>query len=102
MTKPRFEEQTFFIGNLHFDASESDLTKVFRDNGYRVGTTKVAREKSTGRSMGFGFVTVLCDNSDDLLSVMYGVEVIDRPIRVQVSTSARLYNDKKLPPENKS
>jgi len=90
----KYIEQTFFVGNLHFEATESDLTDAFRSHGYKVGTTKIARDKGSDRSMGFGFVTVLCDDEDAILGEMYGVEVLGRPIRVQVSTSMRPENKK--------
>lgn len=85
----KYTEQIFFVGNLKFDATEDDLAGVFRDNGYKVGTAKVARDKVSEKSMGFGFVTILVDDGDDPVKSMYGAEVNGRPIRVALSTSTR-------------
>ena len=81
------QEETFFIGNLHFDAEESDLTAAFKDRGHRVSTVKVARDREENRSRGFGFATVLVKEGTDVVEDMYGVEILNRPIRIAVSTS---------------
>lgn len=83
------QEETFFIGNLHFDARESDLTNAFKERGHRVSTVKVARDREDNRSRGFGFATVLVRDGVDVVEDMYGVEILDRPIRIAISTSAK-------------
>ena len=83
------QEETFFIGNLHFEAKESDLTCAFKERGHRVSTVKVARDREENRSRGFGFATVLVKPGVDVVEDMYGVEIIDRPIRIAISTSGR-------------
>lgn len=52
--KPEVSNEKLYIGNLSYDASESDLFDLFS----KVGTVKnveIVRDKS-GRSKGFGFV----------------------------------------------
>ena len=62
--------------------------QAFRDRGYRVSTVKVARDREENRSRGFGFATVLVTEGVDVVEDMYGCEILDRPIRIAVSTSA--------------
>lgn len=62
--------------------------QAFRDRGYRVSTVKVARDREENRSRGFGFATILVSSGVDVVEEMYGTEILDRPIRIAVSTSA--------------
>lgn len=51
-----------YVGNLPFDASDSDLRSLFSDFG-SVQSTSVITDRDTGRSRGFGFVE-LGDSSE--------------------------------------
>jgi RNA recognition motif-containing protein len=44
-----------YVGNLSFDATESDLQTLFEKAG-TVQTVTLIRDKDTGRARGFGFV----------------------------------------------
>ncbi len=46
-----------YVGNLSFDASDADLNTVFSEYG-EVAEAAVIRNKFSGRSRGFGFVTM--------------------------------------------
>jgi len=46
-----------YVGNLSFDTTESDLTNLFSKAG-TVTATELINDKMTGRSRGFGFVTM--------------------------------------------
>jgi len=46
-----------FVGNLDFKLDESDLEKIFEEYG-TVSSVKIIVDKFTGRSKGFGFVTM--------------------------------------------
>ncbi len=46
-----------FIGNLDFKVNEHDLEEVFESYG-SVSSAKVISDKYSGRSKGFGFVTM--------------------------------------------
>ena len=50
MTTPRL-----YVGNLSFDATESDLTELFNGVG-QVVTVEVVSHRQTQRSKGFAFV----------------------------------------------
>ncbi len=46
-----------YVGNLSFDTTESDLADLFAKSG-TVSRTELISDKTTGRSRGFGFVTM--------------------------------------------
>ncbi|MEO8351859.1 MAG: RNA-binding protein, partial [Chthoniobacteraceae bacterium] len=52
MTTPKL-----YIGNLSFDASESDLMDLFNGVG-KVQTAEIVSNRETHKSKGFGFVTM--------------------------------------------
>ena len=52
------QEAKIYIGNLDYETKEEDLKKLFQDNGITVKEVVVISDKYTGRSKGFGFVTV--------------------------------------------
>jgi cold-inducible RNA-binding protein len=46
-----------FVGNLSFDTTEAELEELFAPFG-TVADAKVITDQNTGRSRGFGFVTL--------------------------------------------
>jgi len=46
---------SIYVGNLSYEASEEDLNDLFGEFG-AVASTKIIRDRETGRSRGFGFV----------------------------------------------
>jgi len=51
-----------FVGNLNFKVNEDDLKGVFEEFG-TVSSVKIITDKYSGRSKGFGFVTM--DNQEE-------------------------------------
>jgi len=51
-----------YVGNLNFKVSESDLEELFKAHG-TVSAVKIITDKYSGRSKGFGFVTM--DDKDE-------------------------------------
>jgi RNA recognition motif-containing protein len=51
-----------YVGNLNYKVSENELKGVFEEYG-TVSSVKIITDKFTGRSKGFGFVTI-DDESD--------------------------------------
>jgi RNA recognition motif-containing protein len=51
-----------YVGNLSYEVNENDLTEVFEAYG-TVNSSKVITDKYSGRSKGFGFVTM--ENTDE-------------------------------------
>ncbi len=46
-----------YVGNLNYEVDENDLTEVFESYG-TVSSSRVITDKYSGRSKGFGFVTM--------------------------------------------
>ncbi len=46
-----------YVGNLNYKVNETDLQEVFEDYG-TVTSAKIIMDKYSGRSKGFGFVTM--------------------------------------------
>jgi RNA recognition motif-containing protein len=46
-----------YVGNLDFKVSENDLKGVFEEYG-TVGSSKIITDKFSGKSRGFGFITM--------------------------------------------
>jgi len=46
-----------YVGNLSFDTTENDLQDLFEKHG-QVSDVALINDKMTGRSRGFGFVTM--------------------------------------------
>lgn len=60
MRKPEAVEVTtpkLYIGNLSYDATESDLSELFKGVG-TVKTAEIVSHKYNEKSKGFGFVTM--------------------------------------------
>ena len=51
-----------YVGNLDFKVSENDLEELFGEFG-EVGSAKIIMDKYSGRSKGFGFITM--ENQDE-------------------------------------
>jgi RNA recognition motif-containing protein len=51
-----------YVGNLDFKVNENDLEEVFQEYG-SVSSSKIITDKFSGKSRGFGFVTM--ENQED-------------------------------------
>ncbi len=56
-----------YVGNLNFKVTESDLEELFGEFG-TVGSVKIITDKFSGRSKGFGFITM--DNDEEAAKAM--------------------------------
>lgn len=70
-----------FIGNLSWNTSDSDLSEYVTTYA-EVLDAKVITDRDTGRSRGFGFVTVETDNLSDVIRKLDGQEIDGRAMRV--------------------
>ncbi len=50
-----------YVGNLSYDATEEDIKKAFQEFG-EVEAVKIITDRYSGRSKGFGFVTMPNDS----------------------------------------
>lgn len=71
-----------YVGNLSYEVSENDLLGVFEEFG-SVSSSRVITDKYTGRSKGFGFITM--DNDDEAskaIEELNGAQYKDRDMVV--------------------
>ncbi len=73
--------KTLFVGNLPWSATEDDLTRAFSQHG-EVVAARVATDRDTGRSRGFGFVEVPEEYAEAMITAMNGADMGGRPLTV--------------------
>jgi RNA recognition motif-containing protein len=71
-----------YVGNLDFKVSDNELKEIFEEYG-TVETVKIIVDKYTGKSKGFGFVTIP-DNmeANKAINELNGSTLRDREITV--------------------
>ena len=70
-----------FIGNLSWNTTEADLSDLVSAHA-EVVEAKVISDYDTGRSRGFGFVTIETDRVQDVIMALNGQELDGRALRV--------------------
>ena len=70
-----------FVGNLPWSVGDAELTEIFARHG-EVQSARVINDRDTGRSRGFGFVTIEAPNVQDVIRALDGQVIDGRPIRV--------------------
>jgi RNA recognition motif-containing protein len=73
-----------FIGNLSWNTTDADLVELAAGHG-EVVDAKVITDRDTGRSRGFGFLTIETDNPADVIQALDGQDVDGRAIRVNTA-----------------
>ncbi len=74
-----------YVGNLPWSIDDQGLTNLFAAHG-AVKRAKVVKDRETGRSRGFGFVTM--DNAADgqaAIQALNGTDCEGRPLRVRAA-----------------
>ncbi|NNC87409.1 MAG: RNA-binding protein [Akkermansiaceae bacterium] len=71
-----------FVGNISYEAAEDDLQKLFEQYG-TVEKVRIINDRDTGRSKGFGFVTMSDSNAaEEAMRNLDGADLCGRAIRV--------------------
>lgn len=71
-----------YVGNLSFKATDDDLRTAFEKFGM-VTSARVAKERDTGRSRGFGFVEMLKDaDARKAIEGTAALQICGRPVKV--------------------
>ena len=74
-----------FVGNLSFETTENDLQDAFAAFG-TVTETNLMMDRATGRSRGFGFVTMSTDDeAQKAIEGLNGKELGGRALTVNVA-----------------
>lgn len=69
-----------FVGNLSFQTTEAELTETFSQHG-PVEAVTIITDRDTGRSKGFGFVT-MTEGADKAIAQLSGAELNGRALTV--------------------
>lgn len=85
-------QNKLFVGNLSYDATDSDVMEAFSQYG-EVVEAKVIVDKMSGRSKGFAFVTMSDDESAAKAMDMNDKEIAGRPVKVSIARPMRPRND---------
>src|SRR6476620_2863633 len=70
-----------YVGNLSFQTSENDLTDLFTQFG-EVESVSIITDRDTGRSKGFGFVSMNDDGAEKAISQLNGTDFNGRALTV--------------------
>jgi len=70
-----------FVGNLSFQTTENDLTDAFAQCG-TVEAVALITDRDTGRSKGFGFVTMSEEDADKAIGKLNGSQLDGRALTV--------------------
>lgn len=84
---PRSFEPSFriYVGNLPWQVDDARLEQVFSEHG-KVVDARVVYDRETGRSRGFGFVTMATQTElDDAIAALDGQSLDGRALRVNVA-----------------
>jgi RNA recognition motif-containing protein len=72
-----------YVGNLSFNTTKDDLREAFSAGGKEVVDVHVVTDRDSGRSRGFGFVTMgNADLAREAIATMNGAMLDGRPLRV--------------------
>jgi len=70
-----------YVGNLSFRTTEDDLSELFQQIG-AVDSVSIITDRDTGRSKGFGFVSMNDEDADKAIAAYNGKEVGGRALTV--------------------
>lgn len=70
-----------YVGNLPFKTTEEDLANLFSQVG-PVESVSIITDRDTGRSKGFGFVSMSSEDADKAIAQFHGIEFNGRALTV--------------------
>jgi cold-inducible RNA-binding protein len=70
-----------YVGNLPFRTTEEDLTSLFQQVG-PVESVSIITDRDTGRSKGFGFVSMGADDAEKAIAQFNGADFNGRALTV--------------------
>ncbi len=75
--------KTIFVGNLSWNATQDDLFDLFQEFGM-VTHARIIKDKETGQSRGFGFVTMQDDTeAQRAIAALEGRDFHERKLTVR-------------------
>jgi len=83
------QKNKLYVGNLPYEVDDKKLAEMFAEIG-EVVEAVVITEKETGRSKGFGFVTMKDDaDAEKAAKEMNEKEIDGRPLKVDIARPMR-------------
>lgn len=73
--------KTLYFGNLSWSATNEELAQAVGQHA-EVISARIATDRETGRSRGFGFVEVPTDKAQAVIDAMNGMDWGGRPLTV--------------------
>ncbi|MSQ28967.1 MAG: RNA-binding protein [Dehalococcoidia bacterium] len=73
--------QKIYVGNLPFNATEAEVTKLFAEHG-EVVSVALPTDRETGRPRGFGFVEMADDAARKAIAALNGKDFGGRALNV--------------------
>jgi len=70
-----------YVGNLSFRTTEEELTDLFSQVG-SVESVSIITDRDTGRSKGFGFVSMSDEDAEKAIAAFNGKDLGGRPLTV--------------------
>lgn len=79
------QQNKLYVGNLPYSVEEADLQKEFSSYG-EIEEVVVIKDRETGRSKGFAFVTFATQHAAESALELNGKDMGGRSMRVNVAT----------------
>ena len=83
-SRPMSGSRSIFVGNLPWKASDEDLRELFSRHG-RVHQTSIAKQRSGGRSKGYGFVEMSDGDSSAAIKALQGATLGGRDLQIRMA-----------------
>ncbi len=77
-------QSKIYVGNLSYDTNENGLQSRFGQYG-EITEVKLIKDRETGRSKGFAFITFTQDNAAQQALSQNGVELDGRRVKVNIA-----------------
>lgn len=72
-----------YVGNLPYSVEDRDLVEWVTNEGFRVESGRVIRDRDTGQSRGFGFIELAADeDAEQAVNRLNGMQWEGRTLRV--------------------
>ena len=78
-----------YVGNLPYQATESELQEWFEQAGIKPSTIDIVRDRVSGESRGFGFAEVSDDEVDKAITACNGQDFLGRNLVVNEARPMR-------------
>ena len=77
------EENKIYIGNINYETTEEELREIIKKKGFEAQKVNIIRDKSSGRSKGFGFAEFENDEqTQKAIESLDGHELKSRKLKV--------------------